>query len=118
MVRVCKAVSGDPPGFVPCQLVFIHQQPHQFGDADGGMGVIDLDGEGFWQVSDISAPGEVEHNHVLQRARNEKILLGQAKKLADFRLIVGVEDFGDRFGKDFVIDCFVIISGIEHLKIE
>ena len=37
--------AGDVPGLVPGHGMVIHEHAHQFRDGDGGMGVVELDGE-------------------------------------------------------------------------
>src|SRR5262249_51776235 len=44
MVGIPQSCLGDAPRRVPWNLVFVNQQPHQFGDAYGRMRVVHLHG--------------------------------------------------------------------------
>src|ERR1039457_3974667 len=118
MVRVGKRLPGYAPRLVPFQIVFINQQTHQLGYPDGWVGVIDLDGKAFGKTSDAFTQQEMERDHVLQRTGNKKVLLAKAKKLPDFRLVIGIQDLADGFGENLVIDGLVVISGVERLEFE
>ena len=43
VVGVGKHLPADSPGRVPCHVMRVAQQAHQLGDADGGMGVVEVD---------------------------------------------------------------------------
>jgi len=52
VVGVAKARHGEGPGCVPVEAAHIHQQAHQFGHADGGMGVVELHGKALGEAFD------------------------------------------------------------------
>jgi len=56
---------------------------------DRGVRVVELDGKALVKGFQGLSPHEVEPQHVLERAGDEEVLLGEAKKLADLRLVVG-----------------------------
>ena len=60
----------------------------------------------------------LEPDHVLQRARDEEVLLRQPQLLAGVRLVVRIEHLGDRFGRDLLLDRTVVIADIERLEVE
>jgi hypothetical protein len=45
VVGVAEGRDRDFPGFVPVQLALVGEQPHQLGDRDRRMGVVELQGE-------------------------------------------------------------------------
>ena len=52
VIGVGERVRGDAPGGVPIHLVLVDEEAHHFGDGDGGMGVVHLDGEGAKKVGE------------------------------------------------------------------
>src|SRR6516225_2605168 len=42
MVRVSAGLLRDSPGLIPLHCVLVHEEPHQFGDGDGRMHVVQL----------------------------------------------------------------------------
>ena len=101
VVGVVEGVRGDLPGLVPAQAVDVDQETHQFGDADGGMSVVELDRAALMKDLDGVTVEEVAADHVLQGAGGEEVLLLQAKLFAVDVFVVGIEDLGDVFGEDF-----------------
>jgi hypothetical protein len=43
VVGVAEGGHRDFPGLVPGQVVLVDQEPHQLGDGDGRVGVVELD---------------------------------------------------------------------------
>ena len=118
MVGEGEGFLGHFPGFGPAHAVDIHQQAHEFGDADGGVGVVELGGELFVEGVELAAAGQVGANHVLQGAGDEEELLFQPQLLALNLLVVGVEDFGDVLGDDFAVHRAVVVPHVEGLEVE
>ena len=84
------------PSLVPIELMLVNQEPHQFGDGDRGMRVIELHGELVRKL----IPGHTsllakDAEHVLQGAGGKKILLLQAQLFALGRVIIRIEDLGN-----------------------
>ena len=119
MVGVAERRDGDAPRLVPVEIALVDQQPHELGDADRRVGVVELQSESLRKLPD---PGvrEVVHDvqHVLQRAGHEEVLLQQAQSLAGLWLVVGVENLGDGFRGHLVLDGFVVVTGVEGLQRE
>ena len=60
----------------------------------------------------------MDPHHVLERAGDEEVLLGEAETFPDLRLVVGVENLADRFGNNLLVDRLVVVADVEGLKIE
>ena len=119
VVGVAESRDGDLPRLVPVQLAVVDQQPHELSHRDRGVGVIELQGEPLGEFPDPRF-GQVVHDvqHVLQRAGHEEVLLEQTQPLARLRLVVGVQHLGDRLRGDLVLDCLVVVAGVEGCQRE
>ncbi len=93
--------------------MLIDQLPHQFRNPDGRMRIVQLDAVHFMKALDGQSAADALAQHVLDRAGDEEILLLQAQTLAFQLLVVGVEDLGDRFRGDFLLDRAVIVPAVE-----
>ena len=83
------------PGLVPVEPVDVDRMPHQLGDGDRRMGVVELDRDLVGEVLDRAELLDVAADEVLQRGRDEEILLAQAQLLAGRRRVGGIEHAGD-----------------------
>ena len=61
----------------------IHQQTHQFGDADRRVGVVELNGVLLVKPAQVFLALQIDSDHVLQGTGNEKELLHQPELAAD-----------------------------------
>ena len=116
VVGVGQGAPGDVPGLVPRQLALVHQQPHQLGDRDRGMGVVELRREHVGEALDRLALEVEQAQHVLQRAGHEEVLLRQPQALADLRLVVRVEHLGERLGDHLFLHGAVVVADVEVLR--
>ena len=83
VVGVGEGVGGHFPGVVPAEAVLVHKQPHQLGDAQDRVGVVELDGVECVEVAQVVAVGvAVVVDKFLQRGRDEEVLLAHAEELA------------------------------------
>ena len=53
---------------------------------------------------------------VLQRARDEEVLLQQPQLFTDLRFVVGVKHLGDVLGDHLILDRAVVVPGVERLQ--
>ena len=118
VIGVGERLRGDAPGRVPVHGVLVDEQAHQFGDRDGRMGVVHLDGEGAMQVGERAVLRLLDLDDVLQRAGDEEELLFQTQLLALNLLVVGVENLGDVLGVDLVADGAEEVAGVEGFEVE
>src|SRR4030042_1605797 len=61
---------------------------------------------------------EIDADHVLQRTRDEKILLLQSQLLPYRRFIIRVKHLGDVFRGNLFIDRPVVVADVERMKIK
>src|ERR1700678_3386564 len=113
VIGVVDGLRRYLPGLVPVEAVDVHQQTHQLCDADGGMGVVELDRGPFVKDFDGGTVVEMPPDHVLEGARGEKVLLLKTKLFAAHLFVVGIEDLGDIFGKDFGIHRTLVVAAVK-----
>jgi hypothetical protein len=87
------------PGLVPFEVVLVDEDAHQLGNADDRVGVVELEDDPLGQVPDVEVLGHRVLDEVLDRARDEEVLLLQPQLLALRRGVLGVEDLGDVLGE-------------------
>ena len=98
MVGVGQGLLGDIPGLLPPQVGFIQQNPHQLGNGQGRVRVVQLDGDLFRQRGPISVAAAEAADEVGQGAGDQKILLHEAQPLPHAGRVVGIEHPGEGFG--------------------
>ena len=113
MVGVVEGVRGDVPGLVPAEAVLVDEQAHQFGDADGGVGVVELDGPLLVELVECVDRRSGECGSCPAASRRRRNTAVEAEFLALDIFVVGVEDFGDVFGEDLCVDRAVIVAAVE-----
>ena len=96
----------------------IDQDPHQLGDGKARMGVVELHRGLGGETAQLAVGREVALDQVLQRRRDEEIFLAQPQLAARRTLVVGVEEFADRFGARFLGAGAEIIARIENVELE
>ncbi|SVJ78777.1 Uncharacterised protein [Klebsiella pneumoniae] len=67
VVGVGQGRHAQRPGVRPGQLVHVHQLPHQLGDGDRRVGVVELDRHLFRQATQVVMMAQVAVEQVLQR---------------------------------------------------
>lgn len=116
VIGVGKGLAGDRPGLVPWHVVLVHQQAHQLGDADGRMGVVELDGEFLVEPPHRHAVGRQQAQHVPQRARHEEVLLLEAQFLALLRFVIGVKHLGQVLRGHLLAHRAQVVAAVEGGK--
>ena len=77
MIGVRQGRLGNFPGGVPGQLMLIEQAPHEFGNGQRRMRIVELDGDLGRKVIKAVMAFEVRLDNVVQRTGYQKILLDQ-----------------------------------------
>ena len=98
VVGVAQRRARDRPRLLPREFVLVDQDPHQLGDRDGWMRVVELDRRMLGQLVQRGELVEMPPDQVLQRCRGEEILLPQPQLLALRRCVVRIEHARDRLG--------------------
>ena len=106
-----------PCGF-PLEAVIIEEEPHQLGDGDGRMGVVQLGSPAQMKRLGRAAIADMAAQHVLHRAGDEEILLFEAKHLALRRHVVRIQDLADRLRGDLLLDGLMIVADVEGGEVE
>ncbi len=95
VVGVREGAARDVPGAGPLQPMHVDEQPHQFGDADRRMRVVQLDGDLVRQRIQVRVMDREAAQDVLERRADEEILLLEPKLAAHLGGVVRVQHFGE-----------------------
>ncbi len=115
VVGVGQGRLGDLPGVVPHHAVMVDQQPHQLGDGQARMGVVELHRRLLGEAAQLAFRVEMALHQILQRRRHEEIFLAQPQFAARRAFVIGIEEFADRFGARFMGAGAEIVAGVEHV---
>ncbi len=115
---VGEAAPRDLPGRLPAEPVDVDQQPHQLGDRDDRVGVVELDGHLVGQCRPVTVAQAEAAQDVVQRAGDEEVLLLETQLAAGGGRVVGVEDLGDGLRVDLVGDRALKVADLEQLEVE
>ena len=116
MVGIGYGFLRDVPRLRPAQMMHIQQNAHEFGHGNGGMCVIELNGDTLRQAADIAILLHMAAQKVSQRGRRKEIFLPQTQFLPRRCLITGVENFGNGFGLHLFGERADIIAAVEGIK--
>ena len=118
MVGVSKDLAADVESCIPFIAALIQQNAHHFGDGNGRVGIVQLDGDLIRQVLQGAVLVQVVAQDIGNGSSAEEVLLAQAKDLALGVVIVGVQDLGDQLCGSRLADSGVIVAGVEaaHIK--
>ena len=118
VVGVGQRRHRDLPRLVPAEIVQVDQDPHQLGDGEARMGVVELHRDLGGQAAQLPVGGEMPLDQILQRGRDEEIFLAQPQFAARRALVVRIEEFADRFRARFLGDGAEIVAGVEDVELE
>ena len=118
VVGVGQRRHRDLPRFVPAEIVQVDQNPHQLGDGEAGMGVVELHGGLRRQPAQLPVGYQMALDQVLQRGRDEEIFLAQPQLAARRALVIRIQELADRFGAGFFRDGAEIVAGVEDVELE
>ena len=93
--------------------VDIHQEPHQFGDRDRRMRVVELDRRLVGQRQQVAVLAEMALQDVLQRGGREEILLPQPQFLAGGVRVGRIEHARQRVGLVALAQRADMVAGVE-----
>ena len=118
VVGVGKGAAADIERFGPAVAAFVQQDAQQFGDGQGGVGVVQLDGRLFGQGVEAAVLGQVVLANVANGGGGQEILLAQPQDLALHVVVVGVQDLADELGRGVFGDGAAVLARVEALHIE
>ena len=118
VVGICHARLGDPPGRVPCQVALVDEKTHQFSHGEGGMGIVQMNGDLRREGIEGRVVPFVLADDVAQAAGDEKVLLDQPQLLPRRDGIGRVQHLRDRFRSDFLLHRLQVVARVEDLHVE
>ena len=118
MIRVGQRFLCDLPGPVPPQIGFIEQNPHQLGNSQGRVSIVELDSNFLWKPAPIGITVPEAPNQIGERAGHQEILLHEAEGLSHARGVVRIQHSGQGFGREGFGQGADEITAAEFLKIE
>ena len=118
VIGVGEGALRDVPGLFPRHLVLVDQKTHELRDGDGRMGVVQLHRELLWKLIERQTLTTHDAQHVLQRARDEEVLLLEPELLALQGLVVRIEHLGQVFRDDLPVHGAVVVAAVEHREVE
>ena len=108
--RVSSQASSNSSSWI------VHQEPHQLGDADRRVGVVELDRHLVGEVVEAAVLLHVPAQDVLERGGGEEILLPQAQLLPGRRGVGGIEHAGQRVGAVALGEAAGVVAGVEGVE--
>ena len=119
VVGVGEGPGDDGPGGIPAQAVLVHEQPHELGDGQHRVGVVELDGVEVGETVEVGPVVlDVVVDELLQGGRAEEVLLPHSQHLALVGGVVGVEHPGDVHGAFPIDDGVGEALGVEGVIVE
>ena len=115
---VGEALAGDVPGLFPLDPTLVDQDPHQFGNGDHRVCVVELEDHSFGQLAQVEAGRQHVVQVVAQRTGHEEVLLLEAELLALRGRILGVEHLADVLGERLGTDRLQVVAAVEHVQVE
>ena len=100
VVRVRERPLGEVPGLIPSEMRLVEQDPHQLGDGDGRVRIVELDGRPLGKRAPVGIAAAEASDEIGERAGDEKVLLDEAQPLATGRGVVGIEHPGEGLGRE------------------
>ena len=121
VVGVGAGPDGDVPRGLPGQAFHVHEDPHELGDGQGRVRVVQLDGDLVGEGGEVGADGvpapelgRLEApDDVLEGGSAHEVLLLQAELLAFEEVIVGVQHAGDVLGEVAVQDGLDVVTVVD-----
>src|ERR1035438_7181060 len=118
MVGIRQSMLGNVPCRIPFHGVLVHQQADQFSNGDGRVGVVHLNSKVAMQLGQWPVLGSLNAENVLQAARDEEELLGEAKLFALHVFVIWIKDLRDVLGRHLFSDRADEIALIESPEVE
>ena len=94
VIGVGEGFRDNRPSGIPRHLLLVDEQAHELDDSDGGVRVVELDGDFVGEICPrVARRPEMAADEIAQGTGDKKILLHEAQLLAVFGFVVRVENF-------------------------
>ena len=113
MVGVGKRLRANFPRVVPLQPLLVDEKTHQFGNGDGGVGIVELNRAEIGEPAPIGVDLFVTAQNVFQRTGDEKVLLFQPQLFSQVQFVVRIENLRDVFGDDLLLNRLKVVAAVE-----
>ena len=101
------------------QVALVDQDAHQLGHREGGMGVVELDGDLVREgVEAAVVIALVARDDVPERAGDEEVLLDETELLTGRHGVGRIEHLGDGLRGDLLLHGLHVVAGVEDLHVE
>ena len=118
MVGVGEDLLADREALVPVEAALVQQDAHHFGDGEGRVGIVQLDGDLVAQILQRAVGGQVVLDDIADGSGRQEVLLAQTQDLALDVVIVGVQDLGDQLRVGVLAHRGVVVAQREAGHIE
>src|SRR5437870_5248220 len=75
VVRVRQRPLGEVPRLIPSEVSLVEQDPHQLGDGDCRVSIVELDGDLFGKRAPVNIGAPESSDQIGQRAGEQEVLL-------------------------------------------
>ena len=118
VVGVSKGVGNDVPSVIPSITAVIQQNPHQFRNGEGRVGVVDVDGNLFVQVIQCAVYAHVVVYDVTDGSSTQEVLLTQTQGLSFEVVVVRIQNLRNCICHGVLAQCTCIVPFVEGLHIK
>ena len=118
MIGVSKGVGNDVPSVIPSITAVIQQNPHQFRNSKGRVGVVDVDGNLFVQVIQCAVYAHVVVYNVTDGSSTQEVLLTQTQGLSFEVVVVRIQNLRNCICHGVLAQCTCIVPFVEGLHIK
>ena len=115
---VGEGATGDGPCLLPAHPVLVDEQPHQLGDRQHGVGVVELDDDLVRESLPVAVAEPEPADDVPQRAADQEILLLEPQLPAGLGAVAGVQHLGQVLRAHLRLDGLRVVAGVEQAQIE
>ena len=118
MIGVCKGIRNDMPALCPAVAAVIEEYPHELGDSECGVGIVDMDSDLLVEIIESAVYRHMSVYDIAYRRCAHEILLTQTERFALEVVVVGIEHLGYRLSDRVLAESLFVIALIEHTHIE
>ena len=118
VIGVREDLRAQAPSQRPRDVANVDQQPHQFRNCNGGMRVIEVNGDLVGQLLDARLRLEIPAQQILQRRADKEVFLTQPQLLAGVGAVVGIKNAADVLRTVLLFDRRAVIAAIEERKVD